>query len=71
MKLGLTHREIEILALVAHGKENKVIARELQISVFTVQNHIQNLFERLGTHNRTEAASLYWQTIGRDHGLID
>lgn len=57
----LTAREQEILALVANGYENKAIACQLQISVFTVQTHIRNLFERLGVQNRTQAASLYWQ----------
>ncbi len=57
----LTPREEEILKMVAQGCENKAIARELNISVFTVQNHIQNLFKRLGVTNRTEAASKYWQ----------
>lgn len=57
----LTEREKQILRLVAQGHENKAIARELNISVFTVQNHIQNLFECLRVHNRTEAASVYWQ----------
>jgi DNA-binding NarL/FixJ family response regulator len=57
----LTEREKQILRLVARGHENKAIARQLNISVFTVQNHIQNLFERICVHNRTEAASVYWQ----------
>ncbi len=57
----LTAREEEILQLVAKGHENKAIANDLKLSVFTVQNHIQNMFERLGVHNRTEAASHYWQ----------
>ncbi len=59
----LTEREEEILALVANGYENKAIASELRISVFTVQNHMQNLFERLGVQNRTQAASQYWQQL--------
>jgi two-component system, NarL family, response regulator LiaR len=59
----LTEREEEILALVANGYENKTIAQELHISVFTVQTHLQNLFEHLGVRNRTEAASKYWQTV--------
>lgn len=57
----LTQREEEILILVASGRENKAIANTLNISVFTVQTHIHNLFERLGVQNRTQAASLYWQ----------
>jgi len=59
----LTAREQEILALVANGYENKAIACQLQISVFTVQTHIRNLFERLGVQNRTQAARLCWQHL--------
>ncbi len=62
---NLTEWEEEVLALVAGGRENKAIASTLSISVFTVQNHIQNLLERLDVQNRTEAASLYWQRLAR------
>ncbi len=62
---NLTEREEEILALVASGCENKAIASALGISRFTVQNHVQNLFERLNVQNRTEAASEYWQRLAR------
>lgn len=61
----LTAREQEILALVAKGYENKVIAFQLHISVFTVQNHLQNLYLRLGVQNRTQAASRYWQKLAQ------
>ena len=57
----LTTREREILAFVANGYGNKEIACLLNISVFTVQTHMQNLFAELGVQNRTQAASLYWQ----------
>lgn len=62
---NLTEREEQVLALVADGRENKSIASTLSISVFTVQNHMQNLFERLDVRNRTEAASKYWQRIAQ------
>lgn len=61
----LTQREEEILALVANGCENKAIARALNISVFTVQTHIRNLCGRLGVHNRTQAASVYWRRLAQ------
>jgi len=61
----LTRREEEILALVANGCENKAIACALNISVFTVHAHIRNLFERLSVHNRTQAASVYWQRLAQ------
>src|SRR5262245_59514662 len=59
----LTRREEEILALVANGYQNIAIAHTLDISVYTVQNHLQNLFKRLGVRNRTQAASKYWQRV--------
>ncbi|MBI5301131.1 MAG: response regulator transcription factor [Chloroflexi bacterium] len=62
---NLTEREEEVLALVANGQDNKAIASTLCISRFTVQNHMQNLFDRLEVRNRTEAASKYWQRIGQ------
>lgn len=63
----LTEREEEILVLVARGYENKAIACELHISVFTVQNHLQRVFKHLGVRNRTEAASRYWQRRARSN----
>lgn len=62
---NLTEREEQVLTLVADGQENKAIASTLSISVFTVQNHIQNLFERLDVRNRTEAARKYWQHMAQ------
>lgn len=57
----LTVREEEVLALIAGGCSNKEIAASLQISVYTVQNHVQSLLKQLELKNRTEAASVYWQ----------
>lgn len=62
---NLTEREEQVLTLVADGQENKAIASTLSISVFTVQNHIQNLFERLDVRNRIEAARKYWQHMAQ------
>ncbi len=58
---NLTAREEQVLALVAQGEDNKAIAHALCISIFTVQNNMQSLFQRLEVHNRTEAAGKYWQ----------
>ncbi len=57
----LTARQREVLALIARGLDNKEIAYRLSISVFTVQNHVQDLLKVLGAKNRTEAAILYWR----------
>jgi DNA-binding CsgD family transcriptional regulator len=53
---GLTGREREVLALVAEGRRNAEIARELCISGATVENHLHNIFSKLGCSTRTEAA---------------
>jgi DNA-binding NarL/FixJ family response regulator len=60
----LTERESEILALVAQGLPNKLIARRLAISERTVKGHLTRVFERIGVTDRTQAA--LW---ARDHRL--
>ena len=52
----LTERQVDVLALVALGKSNKVIARELELSEKTVKAHITAVFRALGVINRTQAA---------------
>ena len=47
----LTHREREILKLVAEGNPNKVMAEFLSLSVKTVEKHRSNLMAKLGVHN--------------------
>lgn len=53
---SLTHREREILELIASGYSNKLIARELDISDGTVKVHVKNLLRKLNVHSRLEAA---------------
>ncbi|MBU3030617.1 helix-turn-helix transcriptional regulator [Paracoccus marinaquae] len=55
----LTRREMEVLPLLAQGKQNKVIAAELDLSEHTVKLHIHNIFAKLGVSNRTGAANWY------------
>ncbi|WP_052337084.1 helix-turn-helix transcriptional regulator [Nocardioides alkalitolerans] len=55
---ALTPREEEILALVAQGRTNGEIARQLYISVKTVSVHVSNILGKLGAASRTEAAAL-------------
>ncbi|WP_246039841.1 helix-turn-helix transcriptional regulator [Sulfitobacter sabulilitoris] len=57
--VDLTAREREVLTLVAEGKQNKIIAEDLNLSVHTVKLHIHHLITKLGVHNRTEAALRY------------
>jgi DNA-binding CsgD family transcriptional regulator len=63
---ALTPREREILALVAEGRSNGEVARELFISVKTVSVHVSNVLAKLGAGGRTEAAA-----IARRDGLLD
>jgi DNA-binding NarL/FixJ family response regulator len=52
----LTPREREVLALLADGLPNKLIARRLDISEKTVKAHLTNIFQRIGVSDRTQAA---------------
>lgn len=53
----LTGRELEVLRLVARGRTNKEIGRELGISARTVQGHLANIYGKLGVYSRTEAVT--------------
>ncbi|MBE0429913.1 MAG: diguanylate cyclase, partial [Thermoleophilia bacterium] len=53
----LSDREIEVLRLVAEGKSNSQISKELYITVNTVRFHLANIYQKLGVANRTEAAN--------------
>jgi DNA-binding NarL/FixJ family response regulator len=52
----LTPREREVLALIARGMPNKLIARELEISEKTVKTHVGHVLAKLGVSDRTQAA---------------
>ena len=52
----LSDREIEVLKLIANGKDNAVIAADLHISPKTVKNHISNILMKLQIENRIQAA---------------
>lgn len=56
--LSLTARELEILQMLAEGRNNKEIAQFLCLSIHTVKNHIHRVLEVLGVHSRWEAAKL-------------
>ena len=62
---ALTARETEILGLVAQGRSNGEIARQLFISTKTVSVHVSNILAKLGAAGRTEAAA-----IARRDGLL-
>lgn len=54
----LTDRQVEIVKLILHGKSNKEISYELNISVNTVARHLQNIFEKVSVKSRFELISL-------------
>jgi DNA-binding NarL/FixJ family response regulator len=53
--LGISGRELEVLALLAAGRSNKEIARRLEVSPNTVKTHVAKLFAKLEARRRTEA----------------
>jgi DNA-binding CsgD family transcriptional regulator len=54
--LGLTRREIEVLAWVAAGKTNAQVAEVLLIAPGTVKKHLEHIYAKLGVSSRTDAA---------------
>jgi len=55
---ALSPREAEVLALLAEGAPNKVIARRLNISVHTAKFHVAAILIKLGAANRTDAIAI-------------
>jgi two-component system response regulator DegU len=66
LPVDLTPREIEILKLIGQGLDNKAIAEKLVLTKRTVQNHVSNIYSKLGTSSRTEAMLFAIQ-----HGLTE
>ena len=60
-KFDLSERELEILRLLVKGLSHKMIAPELHISVYTVNNHIKNIYQKLHVHSVSEAVSIALQ----------
>ena len=62
--LGLTDRQMDVLALMMQGKSNKLICRQLDLAEPTVKNHVSAILKALNVSNRTEAvlavAALGW-----------
>ena len=56
IRAELSEREIQVLKLIANGKDNAMIAAELHISPKTVKNHISNILMKLQIDNRIQAA---------------
>lgn len=51
----LTERELEVLELIAQGLSQKETAKELQLSVYTVGDHIKHIYQKLRVRNRASA----------------
>lgn len=54
-RLGLTDRQLDVLALLMEGRNNKLICRALGLAEPTVKNHISAILRALGVSSRTEA----------------
>jgi len=70
--LGLTERQIDVLALMMQGKSNKAICRLLDLAEPTVKNHVTAILKALRVSNRTEAvlaaSALGWEFNARRAG---
>lgn len=62
---GLSHREAEVLRLVAAGKSNRDVAEALVISQHTVARHLQNIYGKIGVSSRSGATAFAFE-----HGLV-
>ena len=62
---ALTERELEVLGMLAAGRSNQAVARELVVTINTVKKHVSHILDKLGTANRTEAVAR-----ARELGLI-
>jgi DNA-binding NarL/FixJ family response regulator len=58
---GLTERELDVLRLVVRGLSNNEIAARLEVSPFTIKNHVSSILSKLNVMSRTEAATLALQ----------
>jgi DNA-binding NarL/FixJ family response regulator len=63
---GLSERETEVLRLIAQGRANKEIARDLGVTEKTVKTHVSSILGKLGVQSRTQAALYAWRV-----GLVE
>jgi DNA-binding NarL/FixJ family response regulator len=64
-KAALSGREIEVLELVARGRSNKELAKDLHLSEATVKSHLIHIFDKLGVADRTAAV-----TVALERGIL-
>jgi DNA-binding NarL/FixJ family response regulator len=62
----LTAREVDVLRLIAAGRSNPEIAKDLFVSEATVKTHINHVFAKTGARDRAQAVRFAYQ-----HGLVD
>ena len=53
----LTERELEVLGMLAAGRPNQAIARDLVVALDTVKKHVSHILDKLGAANRTQAVA--------------
>ncbi|MFD0855843.1 LuxR C-terminal-related transcriptional regulator, partial [Actinomadura adrarensis] len=58
-RLGLSAREAEVMDLIASGRSNGEIARQLYLSEKTVKNHVNRIYSKLGVGSRATAIALW------------
>ena len=63
---GLTRREVEVLRLIANGKNSRYVAKELVVSIRTVERHIGSIYSKINAGSRSEATAYALR-----HELID
>jgi DNA-binding NarL/FixJ family response regulator len=68
--VGLTPRQNDVLALLLQGLPNKLIARELNLSVETVKDHVAAVLRALGVSSRTQAVLAVSQMTQGQGGFV-
>ena len=69
-KVGLTPRQTDVLGLLLKGLPNKLIARELNLSVETVKDHVAAVLRALGVSSRTQAVLAVSQMTQAQGGFV-
>jgi len=67
----LTDRELQVLHMIANGSPNRTIADRFSVSEHTVKMHVHNLIRKLKVPNRTAAAAIYLESMGKPVGSND
>ena len=67
--LGLSRRQADVLAYLLQGMPNKIIAREMHLSIDTIKDHVAAVLRALGVSSRTQAVLAISQMTQRAGGL--